>query len=79
MVKLILLILFQIILRRYDPWKKKSYIKSHVKGRVQGVVFRYSTLREARRLGICGFVRNMPDGTVYIEAKHHLMFLKRIW
>ncbi|HMM12307.1 MAG TPA: acylphosphatase [Bacteroidales bacterium] len=38
-------------------------------GRVQGVGFRYYTEREARRLGISGFVQNRPDGSVYIEAE----------
>lgn len=49
--------------------EEKILYKITVKGRVQGVGFRYSTLREARRLGISGFVRNMPDGSVYIEAE----------
>lgn len=40
-----------------------------VKGRVQGVGFRFSTVRKARSLGINGFVRNRSDGTVYIEAE----------
>jgi acylphosphatase len=34
-----------------------------VRGRVQGVYFRASTQREARRLGLTGWVRNRPDGT----------------
>lgn len=40
-----------------------------VHGRVQGVSFRYYTLREARRLGLVGWVANRPDGTVGLEAE----------
>jgi acylphosphatase len=40
-----------------------------IKGRVQGVGFRYSALKAAQAFGIRGFVRNNPDGSVYIEAE----------
>ncbi len=40
-----------------------------VKGRVQGVFFRVSTRSEAESLGLVGFVRNEPDGSVYIEVE----------
>jgi acylphosphatase len=35
-----------------------------IRGRVQGVWFRGATQDEARRLGITGWVRNCPDGSV---------------
>jgi len=35
-----------------------------VRGRVQGVFFRAETTRMARALGLCGYVRNRPDGGV---------------
>jgi acylphosphatase len=36
----------------------------HVHGRVQGVGFRYFVRQEAQSLGLGGWVRNEPDGTV---------------
>ena len=35
-----------------------------VTGRVQGVSFRFYAEQEARRLGVTGWVRNEPDGSV---------------
>ncbi|MHA1293221.1 MAG: acylphosphatase [Promethearchaeota archaeon] len=46
---------------------KKIIIK--VYGSVQGVFFRYTTKKVAKKLGLFGFVKNNPDGSVYIEAE----------
>lgn len=40
-----------------------------VRGKVQNVGFRYYTQKKALELQISGFVKNQPDGTVYIEAE----------
>ena len=45
-------------------------IEMFVFGRVQGVWFRESTRRKASECGVCGFVQNMPDGSVKIVAQH---------
>ena len=40
-----------------------------IRGQVQGVYFRASAQREARQLGLTGWVRNRPDGAVEIVAE----------
>lgn len=40
-----------------------------VRGRVQGVGFRWHVGREAERLRLGGFVRNLPDGTVEVVSQ----------
>ncbi len=40
-----------------------------ISGRVQGVGFRYSTVDEARRLGLTGWVRNTGDGDVELVSE----------
>lgn len=40
-----------------------------IKGLVQGVGFRFFAERHAERLGLTGFVRNLPDGQVEVVAE----------
>jgi acylphosphatase len=40
-----------------------------IRGWVQGVGFRYAARKMACQCGITGFVRNLPDGNVYVEAE----------
>ncbi|HEU4808845.1 MAG TPA: acylphosphatase [Homoserinimonas sp.] len=40
-----------------------------VRGRVQGVGFRWSAQAEAEQLGVAGYARNLPDGTVQAEVE----------
>ncbi|MFA5188527.1 MAG: acylphosphatase [Patescibacteria group bacterium] len=48
---------------------EKARISLIIKGRVQGVFFRYATEKEAEKLGLTGWVRNNNDGTVEILAE----------
>jgi len=41
----------------------------YVSGRVQRVGFRYMVIREARALNLVGYVRNLADGRVEIQAE----------
>jgi acylphosphatase len=49
----------------------ESTIHKNIKisGRVQGVGFRYAARSVANFYNITGFVRNLPNGDVYIEAE----------
>lgn len=49
--------------------EEKLHYKIHISGRVQGVGYRWNAAYEARLRNIKGYVRNMPDGGVYIEAE----------
>ena len=47
----------------------KSSVHIIIKGKVQGVSFRYFTLKQAQELNIVGWVRNKPNGTVEAVAQ----------
>jgi acylphosphatase len=44
-------------------------VRAVVRGLVQGVSYRAMARREAARLGLSGWVRNRPDGSVELEAQ----------
>jgi len=44
-------------------------VKMRLSGRVQGVYYRASTQREARRLGVAGYAKNLRDGSVEVWAQ----------
>ncbi len=46
-----------------------SVVRWVVSGRVQGVGYRWHVLREAERIAVAGWVRNLSDGQVEIVAR----------
>lgn len=54
----------------------KKHLKIKVKGKVQGVSYRESTKAVANQLGICGFIKNETDGSVYLEAEGDTVFIE---
>jgi acylphosphatase len=49
-----------------------------VYGKVQGVFFRGTTRRKARKWNLTGYVKNMSDGSVHIEAEGSEESLKKL-
>jgi acylphosphatase len=52
-----------------DPVEQaRATLRVSIAGDVQGVGFRVFVHDVARRLGLRGYVRNLPDGRVYVSA-----------
>ncbi len=45
------------------------HLTAHFSGHVQGVGFRYQTQRIAQEFEVSGFVQNLADGRVLVEAE----------
>ena len=53
----------------HNDASKTQSVKIIIKGRVQGVSYRYFTLWQAQSFNIFGWVRNEPDGDVKVYAE----------
>jgi acylphosphatase len=53
-------------------------LRALVRGRVQGVGFRASVQHEGTKLGLAGWVRNLSDGAVEVEAEGDSAALGRL-
>lgn len=53
-------------------------VRAVAHGVVQGVGFRYYVLSRARLLGVTGYVRNAPDGTVEVVAEGERGLLEQL-
>jgi len=54
----------------------KKHIHVFISGIVQGVGFRYFAYKWAKKFGINGYVKNLSDGRVEIEAEGEEEFLE---
>jgi acylphosphatase len=59
-------------------WKHVKRLPVLVRGRVQGVGFRWFVREAARELGLSGWVRNRIDGTVEVAAEGSEVTLDRL-
>jgi len=52
-----------------EAMANQKAIRAKITGRVQGVGYRYTTVQMANELGLAGWVRNSPDGSVETRAQ----------
>ncbi len=64
---------------QYDTIFDMKKVMAHliISGRVQGVFFRASTQDTAERLGVSGWVRNLPDGSVETVFEGPLTYVQQ--
>lgn len=57
---------------------RRERLDATVRGRVQGVGFRYFVLRETARLSLDGYVSNERDGSVHVVAEGDAALLDQL-
>jgi acylphosphatase len=57
-------VIYKLNLLAYNPNMRKTRVHLYISGLVQGVFFRQYTKQKAERLGVFGWVRNLPDARV---------------
>ncbi|MBI3736081.1 acylphosphatase [Candidatus Sumerlaeota bacterium] len=57
---------------------QSSSLHAIVQGRVQGVGFRHFVYKRASELGLAGWVRNLPDGSVEVLAGGERPILEKL-
>jgi acylphosphatase len=64
-----------------NPDQDRARMRLIISGRVQGVFFRASAADYARKLGLTGYARNLPDGSVEIvtEGAQANLKLLELW
>lgn len=64
--------------RSGSPKVERRRLICRVRGRVQGVGFRYRAAEHARDLGLTGYAQNLPDGGVELVAEGSLKALAEL-
>ena len=54
-------------MKTYDMQGSNLRVRVHIAGKVQGVGYRYFVQKNARELGLSGWVQNQTDGSVLAE------------
>ena len=62
----------------FESDKAQARLEAIVRGRVQGVYFRQTTVQTARALGITGWVANLRNGNVKVVAEGSHSALERL-